>query len=319
MVAQISLSVCASPMSTGRVAPVDWSPKEGGRPPEPMPLQEPFQEGCSWATWGTIVYIGYAGSAVAYFGVRGAYTLSLGALQWCAQWAKSQPCTGAGTGNSRLAFCQCKLSRKQDLNLHSSWRQLAVVVQWSARWTALQHLHTDALKVHIGNKVVKVRRSQCHLVLVMQVLWNACRYAYAFLAFELLSAVSVLLYGLAIVRRAPRVAAPRSELWKKETEDAGGSFHVQVAPAACTQLISRLCSLSQLLLKAYSMLRALCCLVCGLHQPAADKRCNLAHTKGQGPSLLPNTVVVAARAVAFSSCQLVQKRRSAFLREPALY
>ena len=65
--------------------------KEGGRPPEPMPLQEPFQEGCSWATWGPVVYIGYAGSAVAYFGVRGAYTLSLGALQWCAQWGKPQP------------------------------------------------------------------------------------------------------------------------------------------------------------------------------------------------------------------------------------
>ena len=285
--AQISLSVCASPMSTGRVAPMDWSPKEGGRPPEPMPLQEPFQGGCSWATWGTVVYIGYAGSAVAYFGVRGTYTLSLGALQWCAQWAKPQLCTGAGRGNSRPAFCQCKLSRKQDLNLHSSWRQLAVVVQWSARRTALQHLRTDA-SFYIGNKVVKVRRSQCHLVWVMQVLWIACRYAYAFLAFELLSAVTVLLYGLAIVRRAPCVAASRSKLWKKETEDAGGSFHVQVAPAACTQLISPSCSVSQILLKATA-----CCVPCAVLWGASAcrrcMRCNRAYTKGQGPSLLPNT------------------------------
>lgn len=167
---------------------------------------------------------------------------------------------------------------------------------------------------HIGKKVVEVRRSRCHLVLVMQVLSTACRYAYAFLAFELLSAVTVLLCGLAIVRRAPRIAAPQSKLWKDETENAGGSFHVQVAPAACTDLISRSCSLSQMLLQLQHV--ALCCLVGYISLP---QTCSATlHTQMVKVLCLYPLQSGCGAGSPFFFKPPCSERQSSFRREPAL-
>lgn len=86
MVAQISLCASSSPMCC-RVTPVDvdLSAKEAGRPQERMPPPpERGEEAGSWAPLGALVYTAYAGAAVAYFYVRCAYTLDLGALRWCA-------------------------------------------------------------------------------------------------------------------------------------------------------------------------------------------------------------------------------------------
>lgn len=86
MVAQISLCASSSPMCC-RVTPVDsdLSAKEAGRPQERMPPPpDRGDEAGSWAPLGTLVYTAYVGAAVAYFYVRCAYTLDLGALRWCA-------------------------------------------------------------------------------------------------------------------------------------------------------------------------------------------------------------------------------------------
>ncbi len=88
MVAQISLSVCTSPMAA-RVAPAEQAAKENGRPAEAMPPPERAMEGCSWSALGTLVYAAYGASAAAYFAVRCIYTLDLGALRWR---ARAAPC-----------------------------------------------------------------------------------------------------------------------------------------------------------------------------------------------------------------------------------
>ncbi|KAK9845425.1 hypothetical protein WJX81_006137 [Elliptochloris bilobata] len=53
-------------------------------------------------------------------------------------------------------------------------------------------------------------------------------YAYLMLAVELLGAAAVLLGGLAIVRRTPRLPVPRTERWKADLKDAGGGWSIQV-------------------------------------------------------------------------------------------
>ena len=47
---------------------------------------------------------------------------------------------------------------------------------------------------------------------------------------ELLSAAAVLLGGLAIMRRAPRGAAPHARRWKQDAEAAGCDTDIQVRP-----------------------------------------------------------------------------------------
>ena len=63
---------------------------------------------------------------------------------------------------------------------------------------------------------------------------NTCcsvrRYAYLMLAVEMLGAAAVLLCGLAITRRAPRLPAARKERWKADPEDQGGGWSIQVCP-----------------------------------------------------------------------------------------
>lgn len=50
------------------------------------------------------------------------------------------------------------------------------------------------------------------------------------LAAELLGAAAVLLGGLVITRRAPRLPVARKERWKADPEDQGGGWSIQVSP-----------------------------------------------------------------------------------------
>ena len=92
------------------------------------------------------------------------------------------------------------------------------------RWTGLIRL---ALQLATASQVSKIQGSPsgAHL--------PVCRYAYLMLAVELLGAAAVLLGGLVIMRRAPRLPATRKERWRADPEDAGSGWSTQVSPVPC--------------------------------------------------------------------------------------